>query len=548
MFKLKMAEPPQDIVDLFNDYSDNGVMTIENLCEFLKDFQGENNATTFESAQAIFDSLKHLHVFQRRGLHLDAFFKYLFGDLNPPLAPLGVHHNMKEPLAHYFLYTGHNSYLTGNQLSSPSSVEPIIMALRSGVKVIELDLWTSKKSKHDIAVCHGGTMTSPVDLIECLEAIKENAFYASDFPVIITFEDHLDAVLQAKMVSETFGDMLYPGVEFLEFPSPEELKGKILISTKPPKEPLGSFTEQENQELKIEELTNRSGNEELDINIQKSEEEDEEEAAVIEYRHLIAIHASKWKSGLESLLKDNSKRVARLSMSEEKLQNVVKAYATDIVRFTQKNLLRIYPKSTRILSSNFNPLIGWTHGAQMVAFNMQGHGKYLWIMQGMFRANGGCGYVKKPDILLSNEAFDPSLRRPVKKTLKVKLYMGDGWHLQFRRTHFDPFSPPDFFTKVEIWGVPADIKKATTGIIEDQWVPIWNKEFEFPLTVPELALLRIEVCEFDVDRRHGFGGQTCLPISELRSGIRAIPLYSKKGEIYEHVKLLTRFQILSEVN
>lgn len=90
MFKLKMAEPPQDIVDLFNDYSDNGVMTIENLCEFLKDFQGENNDTTFESAQAIFDSLKHLHVFQRRGLHLDAFFKYLFGDLNPPLAPLGV--------------------------------------------------------------------------------------------------------------------------------------------------------------------------------------------------------------------------------------------------------------------------------------------------------------------------------------------------------------------------------------------------------------------------------------------------------------------------
>lgn len=70
------------------------------------------------------------------------------------------------------------------------------------------------------------------------------------------------------MVSETFGDMLYPGVEFLEFPSPEELKGKILISTKPPKEPLGSFTEQENQELKIEELTDRSGNEELDINIQ----------------------------------------------------------------------------------------------------------------------------------------------------------------------------------------------------------------------------------------------------------------------------------------
>ena len=40
-------------------------------------------------------------------------------------------------------------------------------------------------------------------------------------------------------------------------------------------------------------------------------------------------------------------------------------------RFTQRNLLRIYPKGTRIGSSNYNPLVGWMHGAQMVALNMQ---------------------------------------------------------------------------------------------------------------------------------------------------------------------------------
>lgn len=40
-------------------------------------------------------------------------------------------------------------------------------------------------------------------------------------------------------------------------------------------------------------------------------------------------------------------------------------------RFTQKNLLRIYPKGTRFDSSNYNPMVGWMHGAQMVAFNMQ---------------------------------------------------------------------------------------------------------------------------------------------------------------------------------
>ena len=89
MFKLKMAEPPEDVVNIFNKYSDNGLMSIERLHHFLVDFQGEEKAT-YDHAQNIFNSLKHLHVFQRKGLHLDDFFKYLFGDLNPPLAPLGV--------------------------------------------------------------------------------------------------------------------------------------------------------------------------------------------------------------------------------------------------------------------------------------------------------------------------------------------------------------------------------------------------------------------------------------------------------------------------
>lgn len=43
----------------------------------------------------------------------------------------------------------------------------------------------------------------------------------------------------------------------------------------------------------------------------------------------------------------------------------------------------------------------------------------------MFRANGGCGYVKKPDLLLKNgpddKVFDPKIPLPVTKTLKVSL-------------------------------------------------------------------------------------------------------------------------------
>lgn len=40
-------------------------------------------------------------------------------------------------------------------------------------------------------------------------------------------------------------------------------------------------------------------------------------------------------------------------------------------RFTERNILRVYPKGTRLDSSNYSPFHGWKHGAQMVAFNMQ---------------------------------------------------------------------------------------------------------------------------------------------------------------------------------
>ncbi|XWS28684.1 hypothetical protein CRYUN_Cryun25bG0092400 [Craigia yunnanensis] len=536
IFKTRVVEPPLDVRNAFNRFSTSGMMTVDELLRFLIEYQGEKNATK-EDAQAIFNSLKHLNIFQRRGLHLEAFFRYLLGDHNlahPPSQK--VHHDMNAPLAHYFLFTGHNSYLTGNQVSSASSVEPIKDALLRGVRVIELDLWPNSK-ENDVEVRHGGTLTSPADLQKCLQAIKENAFNASEYPVVITFEDHLNSNLRkkvAKMVKEIFGEMLYCNeTENLEiFPSPESLKKRVLISTKPPKEYLEVNTVGE------EVSENENGTNPPDEGYHDEEEEND----VPQYSQIIAIHAGKLKGGLENWLSDDPKKVRRLSLSEQELENATKTHGTKIVRFTQRNLLRVFPKRKRLDSSNCNPFVGWMHGAQMVAFNMQGHGKHLWIMQGMFKANGGCGYVKKPDFLLqrgqNDEVFNPDEKLDVKTFMTVKVFLGEGWHQDFHHTAVDPYSPPHFYTKIGIAGVPADRDVKETGKIEDEWLPVWNEEFEFQLSVPELAVLRIQVLEYDTTEISDFGGQACLPVSELRTGIRTVPLHDKKGNKYKHVRLL----------
>ncbi|OUZ99099.1 C2 calcium-dependent membrane targeting [Macleaya cordata] len=566
MFKLRVAEPPEKIKTVFNQYSDNGYMTVDQLQTFLMEHQGEKNVSK-EDAQKIIDDLKHLHnIFHRKGLHLEAFFKFLFSDSNPPLLAK-VSQDMNAPLSHYFIYTGHNSYLTGNQLSSDCSVVPIIKALQKGVRVIELDLWPNS-SKDDVHVLHGRTLTTPVTLIKCLSSIKEYAFCASPYPLVITLEDHLTPKLRAKvaeMLTQTFEDMLFfPESECLEeFPSPEALKHRILISAKPPK----VYVEGRNFKDKGKDLheDEASGKEVLEFKTEleaddsvrsENNEEDEDvedgcenQLGASEYKRLIAIHVNKRKGEITVSLKVDPDKVGRLSLSELVLEKATESHGTDLIRFTQRNLLRVYPKSTRVDSSNFDPMIGWMHGAQMVAFNMQGHGKLLWLMQGMFRSNGGCGYVKKPDFLMTvdqrNRIFNPEAELPVKKTLKVTVYMGDGWSTDFKKTHFDAYSPPDFYVKMRIAGVPADVTKKKTKILEDDSMPVWDEEFLFPLTVPELALLRIRVLDYDdVSVKDDFGGQTCLPVWELRSGIRAVPLYDSEGEKFKSVKLLMRFEFV----
>lgn len=572
-FRPASNEPSEAIGDLFQSYAGgDGVLGEEALRRFLREVQGETGDDDLEETarevMAFAAGQKLLKKGGGGGLTVEGFHRWLCSDANSALHPRrGVQDDMTLPLSHYFIYTGHNSYLTGNQLSSGCSEAPIVKALRDGVRVIELDLWPNA-GKDDVEVLHGRTWTSPVELTKCLEAIKEHAFVSSPYPVILTLEDHLTPHLQAKvakMIKETFGDTLHltESEAMSEFPSPEDLKGKIIVSTKPPKEYLQTkSSKEEAQNGGAEEEESVWGDEipdnmalmavnrevsEQDTKLYVQEEEEMEKTAQqgvnMEYKRLIAISLTRRKHNMDEDLKVDPDKVSRMSLGETAYEKATITHGAEIIKFTQKNLLRIFPRTTRITSSNYNPLMGWRYGAQMVAANMQGHGRKLWLTQGMFRANGGCGYVKKPDFLMNcDKMFDPRSNLPVKTRLKVTIYMGDGWRFDFHKTHFDKFSPPDFYARVGIAGVMADTRMKETKVIMDNWIPTWDNEFVFPLAVPELALLRVEVHESDNHQKDDFGGQTCLPVWELRPGIRSVRLCARDGEMMRSVKLLMRFE------
>lgn len=58
-FRTNVAEAPEDVKRMFDKYSENGIMNIEQLQKFLNDVQGEDS----RKAQVIFNNFKHLNFF-----------------------------------------------------------------------------------------------------------------------------------------------------------------------------------------------------------------------------------------------------------------------------------------------------------------------------------------------------------------------------------------------------------------------------------------------------------------------------------------------------
>ncbi|XP_039223738.1 1-phosphatidylinositol 4,5-bisphosphate phosphodiesterase eta-2 isoform X2 [Crotalus tigris] len=274
MHKLNVNLPRQKVKQMFKeaDTDDNqGTLDFEEFCAFYKvmstrrdlyllmltysnhkDFLDAEDLKRFlETEQKMSNVTKEhcleiIHQFEpcpenrlQGALGIDGFTSYMRSPAGDVFNPehYQVNQDMTRPLSHYFITSSHNTYLMGDQLMSQSRVDMYAWVLQSGCRCVEVDCWDGPEGEP--IVHHGYTLTSKILFKDVIETINKYAFIKSEYPIILSIENHCSVTQQKKMAQylvEILGDKLdlstVDNEDPNELPSPESLKGKILVKGK----------------------------------------------------------------------------------------------------------------------------------------------------------------------------------------------------------------------------------------------------------------------------------------------------------------------------
>uniref|UniRef100_A0A3Q2FUX1 1-phosphatidylinositol 4,5-bisphosphate phosphodiesterase n=1 Tax=Cyprinodon variegatus TaxID=28743 RepID=A0A3Q2FUX1_CYPVA len=553
MFLSNICSRPE----LDNIFSEVGAksrpyLTVEQMTEFINSKQRDPRLNEIlypplkpEQVQLLVDKYEpNILLAQKGQISMEGFTRYLNGEENSIIPPekLDQSEDMTFPLSHYFINSSHNTYLTAGQLAGNSSVEMYKQVLLSGCRCIELDCWKGRTTEEEPVITHGFTMTTEISFKEVIEAIAECAFKTSPFPVILSFENHVDSPKQQAKMAEycrsIFGDALlmeplekYPLEAGVPLPSPMELMGKILVKNKKKHHKTDGSTKK-----KLSEQVSNTYSDSSSVcepsspsaGMAESDDDDDDdddckkgsmdegtagsEAFATEEMSNLVLYIQPVKFYCFETSKKVNRSFQMSSFVETKALELLTKSPVEFVEYNKLQLSRIYPKGTRVDSSNYNPQLFWNAGCQLVALNFQTIDLSMQLNLGMYEYNGKCGYRLKPEFMRRpDKHFDPFTESTVDgivaNTLSVKIISGQ----------FLTDKKVGTYVEIDMFGLPVDTKRKAFKTKTSQGNainPVWEEEaivFK-KVVLPTLASLRIAVFE----EGGKFIGHRIMPVSAIR--------------------------------
>ncbi len=549
----------------------SGRISIERFHDFMINVQKEKCADgsdfTLQHAIALVETIVASEGLSMKGSPFDGttidfmiFKEYITSvEMNGALraSETRVSHDMSHPLSHYYIASSHNTYLEGDQWRSNSSTNRYISDLLKSCRCVELDCWDG--ANNEPIITHGLTATGQINFRDTIQAINEYAFKSSPYPIILSIEQHCSAQqqeVQVRIMKDTFkGKLLEAQAEgtMQELPSPEELKGRIILKGKRSHQETDANTrDEEDEEAELEAIQEMRRQSIGFSNMEKFREvldsvtagklNSSPKVAEIE-NESTAIESKSSKKNIEGDALNISEvtflgtgKVAKFDESSLALPcDVMCSYSetttstnlqSDLttarwILHNRSHLSRIYPKGTRIDSSNYIPTPAWAAGAQLVALNYQTGDDGMFTNHGKFQCNGGCGYVLKPKYMIEDGAKpSPPIR------LQLHIFGGAQLPKPGGANHGEVVDP---FLFMDVTGKGNDNSKLSTETISNNgFNPIWDELVSFDIRYPDVAMLNIKCMDQD-SMRNEFIGFASYPITSLREGVRVMPIRDRDG-------------------